>query len=486
VNVLDRLRVILTAAVLIYFLYFFGLTAAGLVGPDEPRYAAIGREMARSGDWITPVLWGQAWFEKPPLLYWMTAAAHRAGLGPDLAPRLPVAVLSVVFLCVFWRLTRGEFGPQIAFYSTAVLATSAGWAAFSHLALPDLPLAATFTLAMLLGLRWVSTNRRAYLLGAWLCLGLSVLAKGLVPLMLLLPFLWYARDRLPAFFHPAAVGVFLLTAAPWYVLCAMRHGSEFLAEFFWRHHLERFAGGDIHHPRPFWFYLPILPAAIFPWTPWLLPLLRPNFYRDSRRRFLGLWVLFGLLFFSASVNKLPGYLLPLLPALALLAAMAMVEIRDARLLLAATLALLLLVPLISRTLAPALAVGLSRAPIGGWQWPFAIAIGSLGGLVWLLEQTGRRRAAVLLAVTATTLGMVFLKVQALPEVDRWASARPLWEQVGSRSGAACVETIHRNWKYGLDYYAGTPLPPCADATERTVRIGQLAGRPPFVRDANGR
>ncbi len=485
-KVLDRLRVILTAIVLIYFLYFFGLTAAGLVGPDEPRYAAIGREMARSGDWITPVLWGQAWFEKPPLLYWMTAAAHRVGLGPDLAPRLPVALLSAVFLCVFWKLIRSEFGPQTAFYSTAILATGTGWAAFSHLALPDLPLAASFTLAMLLGLRWVSTNRRAYLLGAWLCLGLAVLAKGLVPLVLFLPFLWYARDRLPALFHPAAVGIFLLTAAPWYVLCAMRHGSEFLAEFFWRHHLERFAGGDIHHPRPFWFYLPILPAAIFPWTPWLLPLLRPNFYRHPRRRFLGLWVLFGLLVFSASVNKLPGYLLPLLPALALLAALAMVEVRDARLLLAATLTLLLLVPLISQTLPRALAVGLSRAPIGGWHWPFAIAIGSLAGLVWLVEQTGRRRAAVLLAVTATTVGVVFLKVKALPQVDRWASARPLWEQVSSRSGAACAETIHRNWKYGLDYYAGTPLPPCAGATERTVRIGQLPGRPPFVREANGR
>lgn len=485
-NVLDRIRVILTAAVLIYFLYFFGLTAAGLVGPDEPRYAAVGREMARSGDWVTPVLWGQPWFEKPPLLYWMTAAAYRAGLGPDMAPRLPVAVVSVLFLYFFWRVTRSEFGPQAAFYGTAVLATSAGWAAFSQLALPDLPLAASFTLSMLLGLRWVSTNRRAYLWGVWFCLGVAVLAKGLVPLVLFLPFLWYARHRLRSVFHPSGIALFLLTAAPWYVLCAMRHGGDFLAEFFWRHHLERFAGGDIHHPRPFWFYLPILPAAIFPWTPWLIPLFRPGFYGDPRRRFLGLWVLFGLLFFSASVNKLPGYLLPLLPAVVLLAALAMAEVRDARLLLAASIALLLLVPVISGTLAPALAAGLSRAPITGWHWPFAVTTACLAMLAWLLEEAGRRRAAVLLAVAAATVGVVFIKVKALPQVDRWASARRVWEQVGSRSRAACVETIHRNWKYGLDYYAGTPLPPCAVARERTVRVGQLPGRPPFVREANGR
>jgi 4-amino-4-deoxy-L-arabinose transferase-like glycosyltransferase len=85
----------------VYFLFLFNLTGVGLLGPDEPRYAAIGREMARSGDWITPRLWGEPWFEKPALLYWMTAAAFRAGLGDDLAPRLPVALLSVGFLIFY-------------------------------------------------------------------------------------------------------------------------------------------------------------------------------------------------------------------------------------------------------------------------------------------------------------------------------------------------------------------------------------------------
>ena len=85
-----------------YFLYFFRLGGAGLVGPDEPRYAWIGRAMAQTGDWVTPRLWGQPWFEKPALLYWLTGAAFRLGLGPDLAPRLPVALVSVGFLCFYW------------------------------------------------------------------------------------------------------------------------------------------------------------------------------------------------------------------------------------------------------------------------------------------------------------------------------------------------------------------------------------------------
>lgn len=484
-EVLDRIRIALTAGVLSYFLYFFGLEAAGLIGPDEPRYAAIGRQMAHSGDWLTPVLWGRAWFEKPPLLYWMTASGYLAGLDADLAPRLPVALLGVFFLGLFWALARQEFGSEAAGYGVAVLATSAGWVAFSHLAVPDLPLAATFGLAMLFGLRWLSTGHRGHLLAAWFCLGLAVLAKGLVPLVLALPLVWCARSRWRAFFRPAGIAVFLLTAVPWYALCAARHGMEFLGEFFGRHHLERLVGGGIHHPRPWWFYLPILPAAIFPWTPWLVAVVRPRPYADPRRRFLALWVLFGLLFFSASVNKLPGYLLPLLPPLALLVGLALAERPDARWLLASSIASLVVTPLVSGTLPFALASGLSRAPIQGWSWTFAAGMVTLATGVWLLERAARRAAAVMLTAVAATAAVVYLKVEALPEVDRWASGRPLWRQVAAHRDAVCIESLHRNWRYGLDYYALTPLPSCAEAPQRTVRIRQLPGALPVVERTDG-
>src|SRR5215470_1849698 len=102
----------LFAALLIYFLYFFHLTAAGMLGPDEPRYAAIGREMARSGDWITPRLWGEPWFEKPALLYWMTGIGFRLGLGEDAAPRLPVAIVSAAFLVAFFYVLRRQVGER--------------------------------------------------------------------------------------------------------------------------------------------------------------------------------------------------------------------------------------------------------------------------------------------------------------------------------------------------------------------------------------
>jgi len=109
-----RLRPFCVTLALVCVVYFYRLDAAGVLGPDEPRYASIGREMARSGDWITPRLWGQPWFEKPALLYWMTGAAFRLGLGPDIAPRLPVALFSVAFLIFFWWRLRREFGDSVA------------------------------------------------------------------------------------------------------------------------------------------------------------------------------------------------------------------------------------------------------------------------------------------------------------------------------------------------------------------------------------
>src|SRR5947207_688193 len=119
-------RVLLTLPV-VFLLYFFNLTSVGLLGPDEPRYASVAREMARSGDWITPRLFGVPWFEKPALLYWMTATGFRAGLGTELAPRLPVALLALGFLVFYWWILWREFGCRAAWMATLILGTSGLW-----------------------------------------------------------------------------------------------------------------------------------------------------------------------------------------------------------------------------------------------------------------------------------------------------------------------------------------------------------------------
>src|SRR5579872_103615 len=175
-------RLLVLAVPLMYLLYFFGLASIGLVGPDEPRYAAISQEMARSGDWVTPRLWGQPWFEKPALLYWMEATAFRAGLNAEMAPRLPVALLSVAFLIFFYWILAREFGAVIARFSTVILATSAGWLAMSHIGVTDLPMSAAFAAAMLLSLGWLERGERNRLPLTAALFGLAVLAKGFLPL----------------------------------------------------------------------------------------------------------------------------------------------------------------------------------------------------------------------------------------------------------------------------------------------------------------
>ena len=162
---LKRIVVWLAALLGVYLLLFHGMSDRGLVGPDEPRYASIAREMSRSGDWTTPRLAGEPWFEKPALLYWLGAATASLGMGDDRATRFPVAVLSALFLLFFYRALATHFGDAAARYATLVLATSAGWVAFSQIGGFDLPLTAALGTALLCLLPWVEhsdeTNAQA-------------------------------------------------------------------------------------------------------------------------------------------------------------------------------------------------------------------------------------------------------------------------------------------------------------------------------------
>jgi 4-amino-4-deoxy-L-arabinose transferase-like glycosyltransferase len=455
-------------AAVLYLLFFQGLSGVGLLGPDEPRYAAIGREMARSGDWITPRLWGQPWFEKPALIYWMAALGFRLGLGPELAPRLPVALTGTAFLVFFFFALRREFGPRAAGFATAILGTSAGWIAFSHAAVADLPMSAAFAAAMLLCLPWLDRGERGGLWAAGVLMGVAVLAKGLVPLALALPLAWVARRRLGDVLRPVPVLAFVLVAAPWYVLVALRNGTPFFTEFVLKHHLERFATGSLQHVQPFWFYAPILLAGLFPWTPLLAPLVRPSLYKDARRRFLLLWLVFGFVFFSAATNKLPGYLLPLLPACAALMGIALDECKKAGWMLALSGALLGILPAAVPMLPQALREGLSHADwsLPGWEWMLVPALAlAVGSLAW----SGRREASVALMAALVAVAIVYTERTAFRALDESVSARAFWYRNRDHAGEMCVGNIDRSWRYNLNYYTEAPLPVCSEST-RQLRI----------------
>jgi len=444
---------------LAYLVYFFDLSAAGLLGPDEPRYASIAREMAHSGDWITPRLWGAPWFEKPALLYWLSGVAFRLGLNTELAPRLPVALLAVAFLAFYFCTLQREFSCRAAWLATMILGTSGLWVAYSINSITDIPLTTTYSAAMLLALPWVARRDTRQLPAASAFFGLAVLAKGLVPLPLALPLLLgrHVRDWL----RWRVILPFFAVALPWYALCYQRNGWPFIHEFFVVHHFSRVSSDALKHVQPFWYYIPVLLAGLVPWTP-LAPLLaRRSLYRDRARLFLLLWAAIVLVLFTISLNKLPGYILPMLPAVAALIGLGLDELADARPWLAACALLLVAFPITAQVLPEAMRTGTSHAARPHFQtlWLSVIAVGLAA---WLLEAHGKRVAAVLAVTAGAALGIAWLKASATAQLDRTVSARGVWREIGDRAPQVCIGEVSRDWRYGLNYYAVTPLPDCAN------------------------
>ncbi len=468
----------LLAVPVLFVLYFYGLNLVGLLGPDEPRYASIGREMAASGDWTTPRLWGQPWFEKPALLYWLIGSGYQAGWGDDLAPRLPGALVCAAFLFFYFHQLRREFGERAALYSASILSTTAGWLAYGQIGVTDMPMAATFSASMLCCFAWIRSGGRRGLTIGGVLLGLAVLSKGLVPLVLALPLAWVGRKRwrdLLLFLATASI-----VALPWYILCWHRNGAAFIDEFFWRHHFARFTEGSLQHVQPIWFYLPVLAGLLLPWTPAVLSQLRRR-DRDARHSLLLGWFLFGLLFFSVSRNKLPGYLLPLLPAACALAGRELAEARPIRWLLPACAALVGLFPIAAAVLPEALINGIGDVH---WQdlpvWPL-VASAVLAAICAWAERANRRTMAIALILSGVCASVGYIKLTTYESLDRQATARPLWRALGSSKDNACVGDVHRIWRYGLNFYANEELPPCEQSTNKIQVLPSPSGPPTIVR-----
>lgn len=445
-------------------LYLYNLDGFGVVDPDEPRYEAIGEAMAHTHQFVTPVLWGSPWFEKPPLLYWMTALGTATGLNPDMAGRLPVALLSLAFLAVSFALVRREFGLDAGELSLAVLATCLGWTAFSSLCLTDLPVAACFVFAVFLALPLLRASPdlrhapvRFAAIGA--LLGLGTLAKGLVPVALAVPFLWFLRRYWKNWWQ--AVVAFLMAAAPWYYLVYKQNGYPFIQEFFLKHHFERLYSASLQHVQPWYYYFPVIVAGLFPWFPLLGLLAMRHTVWDGRRKFLAAIFCFGFLLFSVSLNKLPGYLLPLLPCAAALVGSQFEEkplSQLGRMWLGPCAVLIALIPILSQVLAPSLAEGrlsfpeiqsITRTEVFYILLPVATLF------------VARKSWLVPLMVLCVTACGIFLKHSVDPVLDREVSPRGLYrEQVKNLPGELCDGGNPRRWIYGLSFYRGRFIPPC--------------------------
>ncbi len=379
-------------AFVIVAVYFFGLNIP-LVGPDEPRYAQIAREMFERGDWITPKLGGFDWFEKPALLYWLEIAAYKIFGVSEFAARAGSAIFGLGTIFSLWTLGRkvSHFktdisaetlknkadtdesenhisAPDSSFilhpssfpaHLALIAASSIGMLVFSRAASFDIIVTFPLTAALTAFYFFDQNERTAKtetpisssfstfhfpLSTFYIFVGIALIAKGLIGIVFpfaIVAFYYILSRRLPSktFIFSLFWGTILtlLVAAVWYVPMYQINGWKFIDEFIIQHHFQRFTSDKYQHHQPFWFFFAVLPLMTLPWLPFFIAAIWDFLKVQSSRfkvqgnsafsiqhsplaTFAFAWMLVPLVFFSLSGSKLPGYILPALPAALVLAA----------------------------------------------------------------------------------------------------------------------------------------------------------------------
>jgi 4-amino-4-deoxy-L-arabinose transferase-like glycosyltransferase len=463
----------------LYICYFSHLGAIGLAGPDEPRYAWIARDMAETGDWVTPRLYGKPWFEKPPLYYWGAALSFKLFSVSEAAARLPSAVSALLATFALAWLALNLYGAETARWLLLLLPTTVGMMGFSHAAATDMPFSAMLTVAMVsaavvLGLTR-DENSTVIPQTPWLALllfgfslGLAVLAKGPAAMFLSggAVFCWalFTKRWRDAFrlVHPAAIVAFCMTALPWYILCARRN-PDFFRIFIIEHNFKRYLTPEFQHIQPFWFYGPIILFGLFPWMGMAISAVMYSLQRKFEMKlnastiFILGWGGFPLLFFSISKSKLPGYVLPAIPAFVLLAVRALtIGLQMKRAPSPKGFAVLALTPVAFFAaigvviLVDGKTAALHRYGIACELLAF-LAVTAI--LTFALAE--KHRASLVSGVLAWLCFALLTYRMAVPWLDPLASPGPVARNILARPEVAREVTaffLKRDWRYGLNFY----------------------------------
>jgi len=478
------------AGLSIVTLWFVLLGYRDLMDPDEGRYAEIPREMVASGDWLTPRLQGLKYFEKPPLQYWTTAAALRAFGASAWAARLSTAVFGIAGVLWVWWLGRRLWGRDAGDFASLIACSGLLYFVMGHLLTLDMAL--TFFLALGIGSLALAQHelarpRRArnWMLLGWAALAGAVLTKGLVGLVLpagaVGAYVLWQRDwaLLQRLHLGKGVMLLALLCVPWFVAVSLAN-HDFARFFFVHEHLERFTTTEHHRGGPFYYFLGIFLLGAVPWvTLAIAALLRPGFaWRGGAaafepQRLFWLYVVVVLLFFSISRSKLPAYILPVWPFVALLAGRHAAAVRGVGVdgWVAIAMAALLVVGLF---MLPSFASDTTPLELlqAGRPWVFGAALCMLGAGCVLLGWRGSPRAAVAAAALAAMLSWQML----------------LWgtQVLGpSRSGHDIAQQIRQ-----LELPPATPIylvgaysPSLAFYLQQTIQIVDYAGELRFGRES---
>ncbi len=513
--------VIMLAVSLFTLLYglvpIFGGDQLGLVGADEPRYAQVAREMLAAhsevchetnskmvprslrptdirnsvhcifGGTVTPILYGKPWLEKPALYYWRAMSFFKEFGVSDWSARLPstTGALALIIL-IFLHMRR--FRPGGHLDAALITATCVGIVAFARGASTDMQLAAPFCIGMLGWYAWYETGKKFWLFDLYFFGAAATLAKGpIAPFLALAIILLFAGLRrewslLRRTIWLPGVLLYLAMVLPWYI-AVQRRNPTFYKLFFLEHNLERFATNRYQHHQPFWYYFGVLLLGLMPWTVIAVRALVDSIQvsiaewkvRHNPQRYLGhtragdafpeflvLWALFPIIFFSFSGSKLPGYILPSIPPLTILAADYLNRMRPCGLPKwltwshAAICAILVFVLVLApqhmkyETLVPSAQWLLSAAAV-------AIAIGITVFLIirrWGIPQVCN---ATLIPVFAA---LIFLLGFHGKELDLNYSARPLAREIERQAPGLkplAILGVKRDMDYGLAFYRNESL-----------------------------
>ncbi len=350
--------------VISFIAFIANLGSIGLMDKTEPMFVEAARQMVITGDWVTPYWNGETRFDKPPLTYWLVGLSFRLFGMNEWGARIPSALAAIaVVLLGFYTLKNFGFSrakettktPTKLWFSAwigaGIIALNPFWIAWGRTGVSDMFLSSGIGLALLsffLGYGYSETSSNFYFglsisrwwyIGYWVFMALGVLAKGPVALVLpgltVIVFLLYVGRFIEVVKEtPWVLGIssFLIISVPWFVLVTLEHGQEYINTFFGLHNVQRFTSVVSRHPGAWYYYLPVIMVGLLPWSIYLpLAIAKLRFWQrqkwvnSARSTHLGIfclaWFLVVLIFFSSSVTKLAGYVLPLMPAAAIMIAL---------------------------------------------------------------------------------------------------------------------------------------------------------------------
>jgi len=446
----------LLLALISLIILFSNLGGIPLLDPDEPVYAQTPKEMLQSADLISPRIYGEFWYDKPPMYYWLVAGAYQLFGVNEFAARFPSALLGLITVLYIYVMGTRFFGERAGFFSALILVTSIEFFYLGKAAVTDITLTLCLTIALLSFI-----DKKYYLF--YIFAGLATVTKGpvgvlfpgaIIVLYIVLTQRW---TELKSMKLPAGIFIYAAVALPWYVIMYQLHGAAFIDTFIGFHNVTRFTSPE-HPEGVLWYYfIPVLLLGFFPWSAVMLQAAWSSLTSSNRGfsklAFLNIWAWFIFLFFTVSRTKLVSYILPMYPPLAMIVGWyiaTLLERRTKRGQTAWAAALLVLGLLLTGVCI----LGSREMPQLMWgAYAAAVVFGLIAvlGSYWLWKNEIKRVLG--LQIAAMAVFSVIFVTMLLPAVEQYFSSQQFAKEFQAKYDGNSPVYVVKFLRPGLAFYA---------------------------------